>query len=617
MRLAARRGMIRAASRPRGTDLFAVRAHGKSLLPRGTPRAIFSEDAPAGKPVRKAEPGPNCVDDRKHVCHTFKVAAPGTRYFVVGASIALCLSCARAPKTVPVARPAAVPAAPSPIDRSTELFYAGKQAALSGDFDCASAQFQQALNAVVPPGSSAPAEPEVEEFSQSLYESIERYEAMASPSTEAEAAEPRGLPDELQGVSGQTTPADLQRAREAVKSDPRSATFDIPVTVNDSVLAIIANFSARESVRERFADGLVRAGRYMPMMRDILRKAGLPTDLVYVAMIESSFKTAARSRARAQGVWQFIAPTGRRYGLRSGRVVDERSDPVKATEAAAGYFRDLYDLFGDWYLAMAAYDCGEGRVARAIARTGTDNYWELCRLGALPKETRLYVPSVIAAALIDKNQEHYGFRVDPEPPVEFETATLSRPIDLRRLAQACGVSYEDLAEMNPELRTAVTPRDPSGYRLKVPAGLARAVESRAAGLPEAAVPALRQHRVQRGETIARVARRFGVSAAALAEANDLAPGARLTPHRMLVIPDREPLRVSKKKSRRGGARDASTVSIPASGFEKSAYRVRKGDTLFSIATRHHTTVDKLREWNRLSTGAQIHPGERLSVPTSR
>ena len=535
----------------------------------------------------------------------------------IGASIALCLSCARAPKTVPVARPVAGPAAASPIDRSTELFYAGKEAALSGDFDCASAQFQQALNAVVPPGGSAPAAPEVEEFSQSLYESIERYEAMASPSSEGEAAEPRGLPDELQGVSGQTTPADLQRAREAVKSDPRSATFDIPVTVNDSVLAIIANFSSRESVRERFADGLVRAGRYMPMMRDILRKAGLPTDLVYVAMIESSFKTAARSRARAQGVWQFIAPTGRRYGLRSGRVVDERSDPVKATEAAAGYFRDLYDLFGDWYLAMAAYDCGEGRVARAIARTGTDNYWELCRLGALPKETRLYVPSVIAAALIDKNQEHYGFRVDPEPPVEFETATLSKPIDLRRLAGACGVSYEDLAEMNPELRTTVTPRDPSGYRLNVPAGLARAVETRAAGLPEAAVPALRQHRVQRGETISRVARRFGVSAAALAEANDLAPGARLTPHRLLVIPDREPLRVSKRKSRRGGARDSSTVSIPASGFETSGYRVRKGDTLFSIATRHHTTVDKLREWNRLSTGAQIHPGERLSVPAPR
>ena len=482
---------------------------------------------------------------------------------------------------------------------------------MSGDFDCASAQFQQALNAVIPPGSAGPAEADVAEFSESLYASIQRYEAMASPAAETEA-EPRGVPDELQGVSGQTSPDDLRRAREAVKSDPRSASFDIPVTVNDPVLAMIASFTSLESVRERFAEGLVRAGRYTPMMREILAKEGLPTDLIYVAMIESSFKTAARSRARAQGVWQFIAPTGRRYGLKSGRVVDERSDPVKATQAAAAYLRDLHDMFGDWYLAMAAYDCGEGRVARAITRTGTDDYWELCRLGALPKETRLYVPSVIAAALIDKNQEHYGFHVDPESPVAYETATLRKPVDLRRLAGASGVSYEDLSEMNPELRTAVTPRDPNGYRLRVPRGLAASVETRAAALPEASVPALRRHKVQRGETLARVARRFGVSAAALAEANDLAPGARIAPHRVLVIPDREPVFVSKK-SRRRAASPAGTETIPASGFEKTAYRVRKGDTLFSIATRHHTTVDKLREWNRLADGAQIHPGEKISV----
>jgi membrane-bound lytic murein transglycosylase D len=540
----------------------------------------------------------------------------GIRFSPVLLLPVLLVSCTRAPRTAAVARPA--PAAPvaTPIDRSTELFYAGKQAALSGDFDCASAQFQQALNAVIPPGSAAPAGPDLEEFSESLYESIERYEAMAAPPTEAES-EPRGIPDELQGVTGQTSPDDLRRAREAVKSDPRAATFDIPVTVNDSVLSIIASFTSRESVRERFAEGLVRAGRYTPMMRGIFAREGLPTDLVYVAMIESSFKTAARSRARAQGVWQFIAPTGRRYGLKSSRAVDERSDPVKATEAAAAYLRDLHDMFGDWYLAMAAYDSGEGRVARAIARAGTDDYWELCRLGALPKETRLYVPSVIAAALIDKNQEHYGFHVEPEAPVPSETATLRKPVDLRRLAVESGVTYAELSEMNPELKTAVTPREPSGYRLRVPAGLAETVAARSASLPEAAVPALRSHRVQRGETLARVARRFGVSASALAEANDLAPGARLAPRRMLVIPDREPVYASKKGRRRGVRSSPTTLGIPASGFEKSGYRVRKGDTLFSIATRHHTTVDKLREWNRLESGTQIHPGEKLSVSSLR
>ncbi|HKB72276.1 MAG TPA: LysM peptidoglycan-binding domain-containing protein [Thermoanaerobaculia bacterium] len=534
-------------------------------------------------------------------------------FFAIPVLTALLVGCSQAPRpraVVPVAPPA--PAAePSPIARSTELFYSGKQAALSGDFDCAETQFQLALNAVIPPGQARPAAPDLEEFSASLYDSIQRYEAMAPSAADADAAEPRGLPDELQGVSGQTSDADLRRAREAVKSDARAGTFDIPITVNDSVLAIIASFSSRESVRERFSEGLVRAGRYMPMIRNVFRKAGLPTDLAYVAMIESSFKTRARSRAKAQGVWQFIAPTGRRYGLRSTRVVDERSDPVKATEAAAAYFRDLYDLFDDWYLAMAAYDCGEGRVARAIARTGVDNYWELCRIGALPRETRLYVPSVIAAALIDKNQEHYGFRVDPEAPVEFETATLGKPVDLRRVAKACGVAYDELAELNPELRTFVTPRESTGYSLRVPRGLARAVEQKAEALPEAAVPALRRHRVRKGETLARIARRFGVTASALAEANDLPLRARLAPRRTLVIPDREPgayvVRAGRERGRTATNR----------GVSRTAYRVRKGDTLFSIATRHHTTVDKLREWNRLDDGKAIHPGERLSVGGTR
>ena len=539
------------------------------------------------------------------------------RFLRVLVLAAVCAACARAPR--PRTSIAAAPAAPpvsSPIEQSTDLFYQGKQAALSGDFDCAADRFQRALNAVIPPESPRPAAPEIEEFSASLYDSIERYEAMAPAATEAETAEPRGVPDELQGVSGQTSAADLQRARDAVKSDPRSASFDIPITVNDAVLSMIASFSARESVRERFSEGLVRSGRYMPMMRDIFRKAGLPTDLVYVAMIESSFKTAARSRARAQGVWQFIGPTGRRYGLRTSRAVDERSDPVKATLAAAGYFRDLYEIFGDWYLAMAAYDCGEGRVARAIARNGTENYWELCRLGALPKETRLYVPSVIAAALIDKNQDHYGFHAEPQDPLEYETARLSRPVDIRRLARACGIDAADLAEINPELKTSVTPRENGGYALRVPKGYAAAAEEKAAGLPEAVVPALRRHRVQRGETLARVARRFGVSAAALAEANDLAPGARLAPRRVLGIPDREAPVYASKNSRAPRRRpsEVAAVSTRSGASERGPnYRVRKGDTLFSIASRHHTTVDKLRQWNGLADGAAIRPGDRLSV----
>jgi membrane-bound lytic murein transglycosylase D len=218
---------------------------------------------------------------------------------------------------------------------------------------------------------------------------------------------------------------------------------------------------------------------------------------------------------------------------------------------------------------------------------------------------------VIAAALIDKNQEHYGFDVDPEPPMEFETAKLEKPVDLRQVARASGMAYEDLAELNPELRTFVTPRDGSGYALRVPRGFSRSVEAKAAVLPEAAVPALRRHRVRSGDTLAKVAHRYGVSEASLAEANDLARGAKLAPRRMLEIPDPEPGVYAARRS--GKTNHAS----PAASVARTHYRVRRGDTLFSIATRHHTTVDKLREWNGLGDGAPIRPGERIAVAGGR
>ena len=521
-------------------------------------------------------------------------------------------SCSQSPRPRVVAPVVPrVPAGPSLIDRSSELFYSGKKAALSGDFECAEAEFQLALNAVVPPAGPRPEAADVTEFSASLYESIRRYEAMAQTAAEADPQEARDTPDELVGVSDQNSPADLAAAREEVKTDDRASAFDLPIAVNEQVLNMVASFSSRPGVRHRFEEGLQRAGRYMPMIRSVLEREGLPRDLAYVAMIESSFKTRARSRARAQGVWQFIGATGRRYGLHRTAAVDERSDPVKATEAAAGYFKDLHEIFNDWYLAMAAYDAGEGRIARALARTGAETYWDLCRLGAIPRETRLYVPSVIAAALIDKNQAHYGFHVQPESPVEFETVRLNKPVNVHRLAQTCRLNAEELLDLNPELRGSTTPKDPSGYELRVPVGAASLVAERLGAIPAAAVPAFRQHRVRKGETLARVARRYGVSLASLAEANDLSPRARLAPSRMLVIPERTasaPRRARKAAERRAGAAAAQ----PAPSGE-TAYSVRKGDTLFSIATSHHTTVRKLREWNQLNASNAIQPGDRLTI----
>ncbi len=496
------------------------------------------------------------------------------------AGIALLLgmaACTTAPARKNLTNPAAAAPGPSVIDRATELFYRGKRSALSGDLACAQIEFQEALDTVAPDGPVTAGGAELEEFSRSLYQSVVRYDAMAQTSADPDAAEGRGAPDELAGVSGQASPDELARARQQIGSDDRGATFDIPVTVNEAVISMVATFTSREDVRRRFAEGLARSGRYMPLIRSIFQREGLPGDLAYVAMIESSFKTTAHSRARAHGVWQFITATGRRYGLRSNRILDERSDPVKSTEAAARYFRDLYEIFDDWYLAMAAYDSGEGRVARAMTRTGSDSYWDLCRAGAIPKETRLYVPSVIAAALIAKNPSHYGFDIRPESPLSFETVALKKPLSLKRISAAAKIPYATLRELNPELKTDVTPKSLRGYPLRLPPGVAETVQARLDALPAARVPSPgRMHRVRKGETLARLARRFGVSVASLAEANDLSPRAGLAPRTILVIPDRElPLRHASKKHhakmhKSKPKRVAQSVSIPAEGITEVA-----------------------------------------------
>jgi membrane-bound lytic murein transglycosylase D len=521
--------------------------------------------------------------------------------------LALSVGCATGPRSNLVA-PTALPPTPrsSIVAEATERFYAGKAAALAGDFDCARTQFEAALDLVAPETGRAPATPDFREFSTSLYESISRYEALAQTSQDPDTAEPRGTPEELLGVSGQTSDDDLARARQEVESDPGEGGFDIPLTINDQVLAMVAAFSSRDSVRQRFAEGLARSGRYMAMIESVFQREGLPRDLAYVAMIESSFKPQAHSRARAHGLWQFISSTGRRYGLKSNHLLDERSDPVKSTEAAAAYFKDLFEIFDDWYLSMAAYDAGEGRVLRAMQRTGLQSYWDLCRAGALPRETRLYVPSVLAAALIAKNPDHYGFQVRPEAPMEFETVELHRPLSLRQIARASRIGYEDLSALNPELKRGVTPKASGGYELRVPQGARETVLANLGEVPTAKVPTATFHRIRRGDTLSGIAHRYRVSIGELAAANHLSRRSILRVNRVLVIPER------------GRSRIASGAARSSTRTRTARYRVRKGDTLYAIAARHHVPLEDLRRWNGIGEDDVIHPGDHLRIArTSR
>lgn len=518
-------------------------------------------------------------------------------------------SCSQSPRPRVVAPvlPAA-PAGPSLIDRSSDLFYSGKKAALSGDFECAEAQFQLALNAVVPPAGPRPEAADVTEFSASLYESIRRYEAMAQTAAEADPQEARDTPDELVGVSDQNSPADLAAAREEVKTDERASAFDLPIAVNEQVLNMVASFSSRPGVRHRFEEGLQRAGRYMPMIRAVLEREGLPRDLAYVAMIESSFKTRARSRARAQGVWQFIGATGRRYGLHRTASVDERSDPVKATEAAAGYFKDLHEIFNDWYLVMAAYNAGEGKILRAMDRTGARDFWQLAATSAIRRQTANYVPAFLASLLISKDPSHYGFDVTLAPPLDFERVTLDRSVDLRTVAGGMRIAYEDLQALNPELRSPVTPREPEGYDLRIPPGARETFLSAFAAAPTTLPPLFKTHTAKKGETLPRIAKRYGISVTAIADANSLSPRAKVARGQEILIPQKTA--AVRKSTPTKGAVKAASAAPPAS----KSYRVKNGDTLYRIALRHGVTVAEILAINGLGGTPSLKAGDKISIP---
>lgn len=256
---------------------------------------------------------------------------------------------------------------------------------------------------------------------------------------------------------------------ELSPSDETPLIFDIPVTYNRRVSNWIRYF--QNEGRNSFRIWLERSSRFLPIIEVELTKAGLPKDLVYVVMIESGFNARASSHAGAMGLWQFIAPTGRRYGLRVDWWLDERRDFEKSTKAAIGYMTDLYDQFRSWYLVAASYNMGENGVRRLIAKHGTNNFWELADRGALPRETTDYVPKILAAILISKAPALYGFRdLDYQMPMSFESVRIPGGIDLMNLATYLGVSEKYLQDLNPELIKGFVPRDVTSHSIRVPKG---------------------------------------------------------------------------------------------------------------------------------------------------
>jgi membrane-bound lytic murein transglycosylase D len=544
---------------------------------------------------------------RRLACLTIAVFAAGAAF------------CASAPKATaknPPERPAPT-ADERAIDAASREFELGREAALAGDFVCARYRFGLAIDALRPPDGPAPS-PAVEAFSNDLYDGIQRYEALAGPTEEAGTSHGQIDPEiEAQIEAPETNPEAIATAREAVASDHPTATPDIPIVVNDSVLRVIAAFQS-EALHAKIEAGLVRSGRYLPMIHRIFAEEGLPQDLAMIAFIESSFLPMARSNKMAHGIWQFMPRTGRQYGLRSNGVVDERRDPEKSTRSAARYLAYLYEIFGDWYLAMAAYNAGEGKILRAMDRTGARDFWQLSSTNAIRKQTKNYVPAFLASVLISKNPSHYGFSVVPDPPLTFDTLRLDRSISLDDLAKATQVPLDDFRALNPELITLVTPQQPEGYELRLPEGMRESMSLTVGAVPTTRPPEFRTHVAKKGDTLPKIARRYGVSVSSLASANSLSTRARLARGQEIMVPEKAK-KGAKPTTTLASAKSSKSKKTKSSAPPASAaksYRVKSGDTLYQIALRHGTTVAEILAVNGLG-GASIKPGDKLKIPTGK
>lgn len=381
-------------------------------------------------------------------------------------------------------------------------------------------------------------------------------------------------------------------------------TYDVPIVINDSVIEWLDYFQG--SGRGSFGRHLKRSGRYEKMMRDVLKKYGLPQDLVYVALIESGFLPHAYSRAKAVGTWQFIRSTGKMYKLRVDGVVDERRDPVLATHAAASFFKDLHSTFGDWYLAMAAYNAGPGKVSRAIDKAGTNDFWEIAAAnGHFRNETCNYVPKFIAAALIAKQPEKFGFAaIDYDKPLEYDEVEVDSQTDLGVIATLINSSYDEIVDLNPALVRGITPAG-ENYLVKVPKGKSAEFKVAFASLPRDQRVRYAYHQVKRGQTLARIAKLYGVTIADLRKWNGIA--------RNRNVKTGSTLKIYKDGARKFPGVDDEESSAKVVESTKQYHVLKKGETLGHVAGKYNVGVTQLAKWNGISSAKMVKAGRKLVI----
>ncbi|HTK81761.1 MAG TPA: LysM peptidoglycan-binding domain-containing protein [Bacteroidota bacterium] len=394
------------------------------------------------------------------------------------------------------------------------------------------------------------------------------------------------------------------------------ATGSVPFVINGHVERNISFFQGRG--REHFERWLNLSGKYFPVMKKIFREEGVPEDLVYLSMVESGLNPAARSWAKAVGMWQFVKGTGKLYGLDGNVWYDERRDFEKATHAAARHLKDLNTEFGDWYLALAAYNSGSGRVSSAIRRSRSTDFWKMRPY--LPKETRNYVPQFIAVGVMTMDQKAYGFNVSPADSFAFDHVTVNDCVDLGLLAKCVNISAEELRELNPELLQWCTPPGENTYSLRVPAGTSSIFTEKYAAIPDDKKHDWIVHKIRKRDSYASIARKYGITTQLLLDANRFSGSEHLSVGKTIVVPVPASssgmyatLAPDAAKSPRSTKRVVKTSVNIMRGKEKLTYRIRKGDTLTKIAEWFDVRASDLRVWNEISYGTSIQSGNVLVI----
>lgn len=410
---------------------------------------------------------------------------------------------------------------------------------------------------------------------------------------------------ELEKVGGWEETASRQQVEAA--SEPREVTYDFPITMNKQVEFYLNLFQTKQ--RSYYERWLTRSTKYLPFIKARLREAGLPQDLAYLAMIESGYNPSAYSKSHAVGLWQFISSTGKNYGLRIDSWVDERREPEKATLAAINYLTFLYNEFGSWYLAVAAYNAGEGKIGRGVKKYKTDDFWVLASKNYLALETKRYVPKLIAAILIAKNPEKYGFtNIEYQQPDQYDLIAVPPMTDLNALAVAGRHNVKTIRALNNELLKDFTPPGQEDYEVRIPSGSYDRIAANLTRLHPVVTTDFKTHVVKRGDTLTAISKRYNINKTTLLKANNLHSAKLMAGQRLRI-----PYQATKYVLLKEGETPANRFASPGSEGRMYLHEVKKGETLSRIAKQYNVSPDIIMQWNNLESVHKIGAGQHLAL----